>query len=67
MAAHKGVTEIYSSDFDEFLAEVTAKMWNALVEKPPFHSLQPKNYADLLDVVTTALSRYRREHKLHPK
>jgi hypothetical protein len=52
--------QIATNDFDEFVSEVAAEVWNKIVHKPAFDKLQPTNFAELFDAVNDALVPYRK-------
>jgi hypothetical protein len=60
---HRHVTGIYSSDFEGFVSEVSADLWNKLMDEPAFQTLKPGDYANLYEVVARVMSRYRQEHR----
>jgi hypothetical protein len=57
------VTGIYSSDFEEFTGEISADIWNRLVELPVYKTLKPEDYADLYEIVRSVLIRYRQQKR----
>jgi hypothetical protein len=56
---HKEPTRIISSDFDAFVAEVAADIWNTLVETPRFRKLKPLDYVGLFETVARTLARHK--------
>jgi hypothetical protein len=56
-------TKIISRDFDSFAGEVTAQIWNHIVNHPHFHSLRPTDFAELFEAVSRTLGEYRTSNK----
>ena len=51
-------TQIATNDFDGFVSDVAAKVWNKIVNEPAFDKLQPTHFAELFDAVNHALGPY---------
>ena len=51
-------TQIDSSDFDAFVSEVAAAVWNQLIEKPAFSGLKIPDYIAVFEAVASTLRAY---------
>jgi len=51
-------TRIETPDFDAFASELSAAIWNELIEKPSFYTLELKDYADIFAAVSRSLLPY---------
>ena len=60
----KRFSHIYSTDFDGFVAEVAADIWNKIIDMPTFYHLKPKDYASLFEAIAGSLARYHHEKAL---
>lgn len=56
---HHERTTITSQDFDGFVCEVAAAVWNEITRSPKFHGLKPQEYAAFFDAVREVLTKYR--------
>jgi hypothetical protein len=59
------ITQIISSDFESFVSDVAAALWNQLIQKPAFDGLKPRDFPEIYEVVARTLQPYR-EKKLTP-
>jgi hypothetical protein len=51
-------TQIKTVDFDAFVSDVAAAIWNQMVKNPAF-AAQLRDFASIFDAVEQALSAYR--------
>lgn len=58
MPAPRIGTRIDSSDFDSFVSNVAAAVWNRIVLSPTFQNLEPNDYAELFQTVHRVLRPY---------
>ena len=52
-------TQIKSSDFEAFVSDVAASIWNELIEKPTFTGLKLTDFPDIFEAVGRTLQPYR--------
>ena len=52
-------TKIKSADFEAFVSEVAAAIWNQLAEKPDFNDLRFRDFPSIFEVVKHTLHPYR--------
>ena len=55
----RSTTQIKSSDFEAFVSEVAASIWNELIEKPTFTGLKLTDFPDIFEAVGRTLQAYR--------
>ena len=55
----KNATRIVSTDFDGFISDIAANIWNDLLIAPVFRDLKPADFAQLFDILNRNLAFYR--------
>lgn len=57
-------TQIKTSDFEAFISDVAAGIWNQLIQDPAFNSLKMNDFPNIFDAVARTLHRYREPKRL---
>ncbi len=52
-------TQIKSADFDRFVSDVAAAVWNRIVTSPAFHELRPQDYPEIYQTIQRVLRPYK--------